>query len=148
MKEPLALMIYIDGASRGNPGPAGIGIAVVGPGGELLAEESVYIGEATNNVAEYSALLAALRKAKEMGAERVQVRTDSELLYRQMQGRYRVRSPRLMGLFQEVLALSKGFVHFRLQRIPRRENGRADQLANLAIDASVRTAKADGAGKG
>jgi len=143
MKEPLALVMYVDGASRGNPGPAGIGIAVLGLRGELLAEESVYIGETTNNAAEYWALLFALKKAKEMGADRVQVRTDSELVFRQMQGSYRVKSARLMGLFQEVLALARGFVDFRLQRIPRQENRRADQLANLAIDASLRMVKAD-----
>lgn len=142
MRGHLALVIYIDGASRGNPGPAGIGVAVLGPKGERLAEKSAYIGETTNNVAEYRALLAALKKAKEMGAERVQVRTDSELLFRQMQGSYRVKSPRLVGLFQEAHALTRGFSEFKLQRIPRQENRRADRLANLAIDARMGKPKA------
>lgn len=137
----MALVIYIDGASRGNPGPAGIGVSILGPKGQPLAEKSVYIGETTNNVAEYRALLAALRKAKEMGAERVQVRTDSELLFRQMEGSYRVKSPRLVGLFREVHALARGFAEFKLQRIPRQENRRADRLANLAIDARMRKLK-------
>jgi len=136
--EDQGLIVYIDGASRGNPGPAGIGIAVSGNKGDPLAEESAYIGETTNNVAEYRALLAALEKAKEMGALRVEVRTDSELLFRQMRGLYRVKSPKLMTLFREVVTLAKGFADFKLQRIPRSENKKADQLANLAIDAWMR----------
>jgi len=136
--EDLRLIIYIDGASRGNPGPAGIGIAVSGLKGESLAEESVFIGETTNNVAEYRALLAALKKAKEMGARSIQVMTDSELLFRQMRGLYRVRSPKLIALFQEVVTRVNEFADFELQHVPRAANRKADRLANHAIDAWMR----------
>lgn len=135
------LIIYVDGASRGNPGPAGIGMVFLGLEGEARAEESAYIGEATNNVAEYKALLGALKRAREMGAHRVLVRTDSELLFRQIQGLYRVKNPNLIPLFQEVTALVKDFSDFQLQHIPRTENKKADQLANLAVDVSLATRK-------
>lgn len=135
------LIIYVDGASRGNPGPAGIGMVFLGLEGEARAEESAYIGEATNNVAEYKALLGALKRAREMGAHRVLVRTDSELLFRQIQGLYRVKNPNLIPLFQEVTALVKDFSDFQLQHIPRNENKKADRLANLAVDAGLATRK-------
>jgi ribonuclease HI len=138
MTKDQRLLIYVDGASRGNPGPAGAGVVIFGPEGETLAEEHVYIGEATNNVAEYRALLLALQKAREMRATRIQVFTDSELLYRQMEGRYRVRNSKLVALFQEAISLSKDFQEFRLQHILRSENKRADLLANLAVDAGIR----------
>jgi ribonuclease HI len=116
----------------------------LGPEGEGRAEESAYIGEATNNVAEYQALLSALKRAREMGADRVLVRTDSELLFRQIQGRYRVKSPNLIPLFQEVISSIKAFSEFQLERIPRNENKRADQLANLAVDVSLTNRKPQG----
>jgi ribonuclease HI len=138
MSKDQGLLIYIDGASRGNPGPAGAGVVIFGPEGETLAEEYVYIGEATNNVAEYRAFLLALQKAREMRATRVQVFTDSELLYRQMKGLYRVRDSKLAALFQEAISLSKEFQQLRLQHVLRSENKRADLLANLAVDAGIR----------
>jgi ribonuclease HI len=139
-KDP-GLAIYIDGASRGNPGPAGVGVVIFGPEGETLMEEHLYIGEATNNVAEYRALLHALQKAREMGATRIQVFTDSELLFRQMEGLYRVRNSKLVALFQGAISLSKDFQRFKLRHIRRSENKRADLLANLAVDAGIRGKK-------
>jgi ribonuclease HI len=133
----LGLTIFIDGASRGNPGPAGIGVAVFDLKGESLAEESAYIGRATNNVAEYRALIQALEKAIEMRASRVMIMTDSELLYRQMRGLYRVRDVKLVSLFRQAVCLTKEFQEFQLQHIPRRENKKADSLANYALDQSL-----------
>jgi ribonuclease HI len=141
MKSAQGLVIYIDGASRGNPGPAGIGVVILGPQGKTLAEESVYIGEATNNVAEYRALLLALQEARRMRARRVRVLTDSELLYRQMEGRYRVRDPKLVALFNEAACLSEGIQDLTLQHIVRSQNQRADRLANQAVDAGARESK-------
>jgi ribonuclease HI len=138
MTKDQGLAIYIDGASRGNPGPAGVGVVIFGPEGETLTEEHLYIGEATNNVAEYRALLLALQKAREMGATKVQVFTDSELLFRQMEGVYRVRNSKLIALFRGAISLSKEFQRFKLQHILRSENKRADLLANLAVDAGIR----------
>jgi len=134
----LGLIIYIDGASRGNPGPAGIGVSILDSKGEPLTEDSAYIGVATNNVAEYRAFLRALKKAREMGASRVQIMTDSELLCRQMKGLYRVRDAKLIPLFREAVHLTRGFEKVALRHIPRAKNGRADQLANLGIDAGSR----------
>jgi ribonuclease HI len=128
------LIIYIDGASRGNPGPAAIGMIFLSPDGNKLGEESAFIGKATNNVAEYTALVEALRKAREMGVREVVVKTDSELLFRQIRGTYRVKNSKLIPLFREAMALSQGFFRFQIQHIPRDENWRADQLANLALD--------------
>jgi ribonuclease HI len=138
MTKEQGLVIHIDGACRGNPGPAGIGVVICGLDGETLAEESVYIGEATNNVAEYRALLLALQKAREMRATRIKVLTDSELLYRQMEGLYRVKDSKLMVLFHEAISLSNEFPDFKLQHVVRSENKRADLLANLAVDAGTR----------
>lgn len=132
------LVIYIDGASRGNPGPAGIGIAIRGAQDELLAEESVFIGVTTNNVAEYSALLLGLKKGREMGATRIRILTDSELLFRQMKGLYRVRNSKLIPLFLEAIHLVQEFADFEIQHIPREKNKEADLLANRAIDAKSR----------
>jgi ribonuclease HI len=137
MNKDQSLVIYTDGASRGNPGPSGIGVVIFGSGGETLAEESVYIGEATNNVAEYRAFLLALQKAREMKATKIHVLTDSELLYRQMRGQYRVRDAKLVPLFNEAMSLSRDFQDLRLQHVLRSENKRADFLANLAVDAGV-----------
>jgi ribonuclease HI len=133
----LGLTIFIDGASRGNPGPAGIGVAIFDSKGGSLAEESAYIGRATNNVAEYRALVQALEKAVEMGASRVMIMTDSELLYRQMRGIYRVRDAKLISLFRQAVSLAKEFQGFQLCHIPRRETEKADSLANHALDQSL-----------
>jgi ribonuclease HI len=128
------LHIHVDGASRGNPGDAGFGVHVAGPDGTTLAELYGHLGRATNNVAEYEGLLHALRWARDRGARSLEIFSDSELLVRQMEGRYRVRNPKLQPLFREASALVAGFESVRLQHVPRGQNKEADALANRALD--------------
>ena len=132
---PLAL--YIDGASRGNPGPAAIGIVVKDAKGRIIAEISEFIDRATNNVAEYRALIRALEEAATLGAHSIVVRSDSELLVRQLKGQYKVKSPDLSPLHLEAHRLFKAFPKAAVERIPRGENVAADALANRALDASA-----------
>src|SRR5207237_75417 len=98
----LRVVVHCDGAARGNPGPAGIGAVVLGPGGEVLAEVAEGIGVATNNVAEYRAAIAGLERARALGAREVLLRSDSKLLIEQLEGRYRVKNPTLVRLHGEV----------------------------------------------
>ena len=127
---------YIDGAARGNPGPAGAGVhieAVDGrPAGELVAA----LGRATNNVAEYSALLLALARAAEVGAETVEILSDSLLLVQQVNGVFKVRAPHLIPLVSEAVRRAKGFRRFSIRHVPREKNRLADRLANLGADES------------
>jgi probable phosphoglycerate mutase len=125
---------YCDGGSRGNPGPAGYGVFIEGPDGEKLAELSEYLGKATNNVAEYSALLGALEWALQSGRARLRVVADSELLVKQMQGRYKVASPDLRPLYEEAKRRVARLEGFRIEHVLRGKNQRADRLANLAMD--------------
>jgi ribonuclease HI len=131
---PDSLILHVDGASRGNPGEAAFGVHVAGPGGETLAELYAPIGRATNNVAEYRALVHGLRWALARGARSVEVFSDSELLVRQMSGRYRVKSPGLRSLHQEAAGLVSRFDHARIRHVPREQNREADALANRALD--------------
>jgi ribonuclease HI len=130
-----AHVLYADGASRGNPGDAAIGAVLYAPEGEVLAEVSEAIGEATNNVAEYRAVIAGLEAALEHGVERLVVRLDSLLLVRQIRGEYRVKAPGLRPLFRRVLALTGGFTSFSIEHVRRESNTVADGLANAALDA-------------
>jgi ribonuclease HI len=123
-----------DGASRGNPGPAAIGVSILGPDGEEVATASEAIGHTTNNVAEYSALIRALELLQELGAKRALVLLDSELIVRQMDGTYRVRNPRMKDLYDRVRGLLPAFTEVRFRHVPREENARADALANEALD--------------
>jgi ribonuclease HI len=132
--DPGLLIVSCDGASRGNPGPAGIGAQITDEDGNVLAEIAEWIGETTNNVAEYTAVLEGLRKASELGARRVHLRSDSKLLIEQLAGRYRVKASHLRPLHAEVTALLSGFEHVRLQHVPRERNTEADRLANLGVD--------------
>ena len=125
---------YSDGASRGNPGPASYGAVVLDPTGAVLREISEPLGVTTNNVAEYRGLIAALEAALELGARRVEARMDSELLVRQAIGRYRVKHPGLLPLFEEVVALRNRFEHIVFAHVPRALNKQADALANQALD--------------
>ncbi|HEX3985084.1 MAG TPA: ribonuclease HI family protein [Acidobacteriaceae bacterium] len=125
---------YCDGGSRGNPGPAGFGVFVEGPDGEKLAELSEYLGKTTNNVAEYSGLLAALGWALEQGHGRLRVISDSELMVKQMQGRYKVNSADLRPLWEEAKRRVARLEGFRIEHVLRGKNQRADRLANLAMD--------------
>jgi ribonuclease HI len=127
--------MWVDGGSRGNPGPAAVGYRIEDDGGELLEEAGEAIGVATNNEAEYRALITALRRAAELGASEVEVRSDSELLMRQMTGRYRVKSPHLRDLWQEAQGAAGRFDDVRYVEVRRTENTDADRQVNLALDA-------------
>ena len=131
------LALYVDGASRGNPGPAGIGVVVEDATGRIIAEIGEFIGRGTNNVAEYRALIRALEEAAAFGARHIVVRSDSELLVRQLRGEYKVKSPDLSPLHLEAHRLLKAFPKATVERIPRGENAAADALANRALDASA-----------
>lgn len=128
-------VLHVDGASRGNPGPAGIGVVVADARWKVLEEIGEYIGETTNNVAEYRALIRALEAALAQGATEVEIRTDSELLVRQVQGTFKVKSPALRPLHEMVTALLDRFATWSIQHLPREANARADLLANRALDA-------------
>ena len=124
--------VYIDGASRGNPGPAGVGVVFTDGSATPLREFAQYLGETTNNVAEYLALIYALQEALRHGYTALRVKTDSELLARQVNGIYRVRHPQLRLFHDLVLHLRGGFQEVSVEHIPREQNTRADRLAGLA----------------
>ena len=132
MEETLTL--EFDGGSRGNPGPAGIGVVVRAADGTPLVTLGRFIGRTTNNVAEYQALITALKKAKELGAKRVAVRGDSELVVRQMRGQYRVKNEGLKGLYEQARDLMAQFEQATIDHNYRHKNALADKLANLAMD--------------
>ena len=134
MTAPLALRLHVDGASRGNPGESGFGIHVTTPDGREVAALFGYLGKATNNVAEYQALLHGLRFALTRGASTVEVFSDSELLVRQLEGRYRVKNAGLQPLHREAQSLLARFAKAKLAHVPRERNHEADALANRAVD--------------
>jgi ribonuclease HI len=125
---------YIDGGSRGNPGPAGYGVQIVDDQGAVVAELHESVGTATNNVAEYRGLLAALAWAIDFGVTRLNIRSDSELLVRQLRGEYRVKNPGLQPLYQEARALIARLGTVKFEHVRRELNKEADRLANLAMD--------------
>jgi ribonuclease HI len=131
---PEALHIHIDGGSRGNPGEAGFGVYVTAADGGEKAALYGYLGRATNNVAEYQALLHALRYALAQGARSVRVFSDSELVVKQMDGRYRVKHPDMIPLHREAKALMGRFADVKLTHVRREQNREADRLANRALD--------------
>lgn len=131
---PPRLLIHVDGGARGNPGPAAIGVVVSSPGGELLDELAERIGVATNNVAEYRAVLRGLRRAAELGAREVEVINDSELVARQLSGVYKVKHPSMKPLYEETMSALRGFDRWRIRSVPRAQNARADALVNAALD--------------
>lgn len=125
---------YCDGGSRGNPGPAGFGVHIEGSGGKVLAELSEYLGAKTNNFAEYSGLIAALRFAVEKGHSRLRIISDSELMVKQMKGQYRVKSPDLLPLYEQAKSLARRLDSFDISHVLRGKNRDADRLANEAMD--------------
>jgi len=129
MKE---LEIYIDGASKGNPGPSGIGV-VICQGGSVIKNISSYIGNATNNIAEYTALIFALEEALILRAEYLTVKTDSQLLARQLNKVYKVKNANISGLYNQSVNLLQAFKKVSIYNIPREENKGADKLATQAI---------------
>src|SRR5215218_3860626 len=128
------LTLEFDGGSRGNPGPAGIGCVVRAADGTPLLTLGRYIGKATNNVAEYNALITVMSEAKRLGAKRVKVRGDSELVVRQMKGEYRVKHPDLIPLYREAKELFESFDEASIEHNYRHKNELADRLGNLAMD--------------
>lgn len=129
------LIIFTDGASRGNPGPASYGFTI-SKDGKLLFEEGRYIGETTNNVAEYTAVFEAFKWIKEnvKGSVEVELFADSKLVAEQLSGRYKIKSPHLKTIIEKVKILSKGFGAVLYTHVPREKNTLADKLANLALD--------------
>ncbi|HWO94713.1 MAG TPA: ribonuclease HI family protein [Dehalococcoidia bacterium] len=134
---PLALGTWVvncDGASRGNPGEASIGCVIRDPAGEIRRRVAKRLGWATNNEAEYEATIAGLQAARELGARHVELRLDSELIVRQLEGRYRVRKAELRPRFERVMSLIREFDTFAVRHVRREQNREADALANLALD--------------
>lgn len=134
MPEPPVLVLEADGGSRGNPGPAGAGAVLRSPSGEIIREMKQYLGRATNNVAEYQGLIMGLAAAAEYKPARVLVRLDSELLVRQLNGQYKVKSLHLKPLYQQALALLQKLGQVEIIHVPRARNALADALANQAMD--------------
>ncbi len=131
----MRVIINIDGGSRGNPGPAGAGVVIKSADdGTILHEAGVFIGRATNNVAEYNGLLEGLKRAADLGAAEVEVLSDSELMVMQMIGRYRVKNAGLKPLFEEANALVTEFKKFEIRHVRREQNKQADAMANRAMD--------------
>jgi ribonuclease HI len=129
------LLIHTDGAARGNPGPAGAGaILRDAESGEVMAEVAQGLGRATNNVAEWTAVRLALEEARRLGAQRVDLRMDSELVARQITGIYRVKHPDLKPIHAAVMELLRGFEGYTVGHVPRELNKDADRLSNVAID--------------
>lgn len=134
-------VLWTDGAARGNPGPAGIGAILKTPEGEVIVAEGQYVGETTNNVAEYKALLLGLERALEHGVRHLEVRADSELLIKQLRGEYKVRSEGLKPLYLRALELLREFDAPKLVHVRRELNSEADRLANRGINDARRAAK-------
>jgi ribonuclease HI len=130
---PRKLIVYTDGASSGNPGPASVGAVIKDGQGRTISLISRRIGYATNNQAEYRAIIAALEEAARLGAEEVDIKSDSELVVKQLKGLYRVKKASLRPLYQEVVQLASSFKAFSIIHIPRTQNTEADRLANQAL---------------
>jgi ribonuclease HI len=128
------IVVHVDGGARGNPGPAAIAAVASTPDGDELAERKLYIGEATNNVAEYRALLLGLELARDLGAEEVEVINDSELVARQIGGEYKVKHAGLKPLFTEAMTELRRFHRWAVRPVRREQNARADELVNEALD--------------
>jgi ribonuclease HI len=133
-KGEAAIIAYCDGGSRGNPGPAGYGVHIEDANGAAIRELSEYVGRKTNNVAEYSGLLAALQFALDSGYRRLKVISDSELMVKQIKGQYRVNSPELRPLYEEAKGRIRQLDSFQIQHVLREKNRHADRLANEAMD--------------
>ena len=133
----MKLVVNVDGGARGNPGPAAIGVVVSEPDGTVIEEVAERIGVATNNVAEYRAVLKGIERAQALGAGEVELIGDSELIARQLTGAYKVKHPSMKPLHAEALAALSGFDRWRIQTVPRAQNARADALVNAALDAAA-----------
>ncbi|HEX3518751.1 MAG TPA: ribonuclease HI family protein [Solirubrobacteraceae bacterium] len=130
----MKVIVHVDGGARGNPGPAAAACVISSPSGDLLGEHSRLLGRATNNVAEYKALLLGLESARELGASEVEVVGDSELIAKQVQGLYKVKHPAMRPLYLETVAALKEFERWSIRTVPRAQNADADALVNAALD--------------
>jgi ribonuclease HI len=130
----MAIVAYIDGGARGNPGPAGYGVRIEDEQGTLINEFNGFLGTSTNNVAEYNGLLAALRFAQENGHRVVHIKSDSELLVKQMRGEYKVKNAGLQPLYNQAKLIALGLDRIVYEHVRREQNKDADRLANLAMD--------------
>ncbi|HEY6399563.1 MAG TPA: ribonuclease HI family protein [Solirubrobacteraceae bacterium] len=131
----MKLVLHVDGGARGNPGPAAIGVVISGSDGELLEEIAERIGVATNNVAEYRAVLRGVERARQLGARELEIVGDSELVARQLAGAYKVKHPALRQLHAEALGALRAFDGWAIRTVPRHQNAGADALVNQALDA-------------
>jgi ribonuclease HI len=131
----MKVIVHVDGGARGNPGPAAIGVVVSDPGGTVLDEVAERIGVATNNVAEYQALLKGVERARALGADDIQLVNDSELVARQLTGAYKVKHAAMKPLHQQAIAALRPFSRWEIRTVPRAQNARADALVNAALDA-------------
>jgi ribonuclease HI len=129
------LVVHVDGGSRGNPGPAAAAVVLATPDGDVVDEASEILGVQTNNVAEYRALLLGLRRARELGADEVEVVNDSELIAKQVTGHYKVKHAAMKPLHQEAMAALRDFGAWSIRTVPRAQNADADALVNQALDA-------------
>jgi ribonuclease HI len=130
------LVVHVDGGARGNPGPAAIGVVVSDLDGNVVDELAEPIGFATNNVAEYRALLRGIEWARGLGADELEIVNDSELVARQLTGAYKVKHPALKPLYEEAMAALRSLKSWEVRSVPREQNARADELVNKALDAS------------
>ena len=129
--------MHVDGGARGNPGPAAAACVISTPEGEVLSERAELLGRATNNVAEYRALLLGLASASDLGADEVEVIGDSELVAKQIQGVYKVKHEAMRPLYLDAMKALRGFRTWSIRTVPRAENARADALVNAALDGSA-----------
>lgn len=132
----MKLVIHVDGGSRGNPGPAAIAAVLSSPAGDVVDEAKETIGVASNNVAEYKALLLGLARARELGASEVEVVNDSELVQKQVNGEYKVKHPDMKPLYAEAIEAFGAFDSWLIRSVPRAQNKDADALVNQALDAA------------
>ncbi len=130
----MKLIVHVDGGARGNPGPAAAACVVTSPDGALVDERAQLLGTVTNNVAEYRALLLGLARARELGADEVEVIGDSELIAKQVQGLYKVKHPSMRPLYLEAMEALRAFERWSIRTVPRAQNAEADALVNAALD--------------
>lgn len=133
----MKLVVHVDGGARGNPGPAAVGVVVSQPDGAVLEEIGERIGVATNNIAEYRALLRGVDMARELGATELELVNDSELVARQLTGAYKVKHPSMKPLYDEAIASLAGFESWQIRSVPRAQNAHADELVNAALDGAL-----------
>jgi ribonuclease HI len=130
----MKLVLHVDGGARGNPGPAAIGVVLSAPDGDVVEEIAERIGVATNNVAEYRAVLRGIERARELGASEIDIIGDSELIARQLMGAYKVKHPALRQLHAEAVGALRAFDRWTIRTVPREQNAGADALVNQALD--------------